>query len=456
MAFAALIEELKKTINVHAYKSVVTQLAPELGIEYASESAWLTSADKAAAQQYERLDQQLTAAKANLNKFAVRAAHFGLGDYYVARGEYTSAVKNYMRCRDDCKDSHSSYILFMRVVRAHLLSGQLGQAANYAARAERAAEALPHSDSRASFLAGVAGVAALASRNYRGAVRDFCNVRLPAAAGDAPASADAGAAAASGAMAVDADADVDDKAKPSGKTAAAAAAAAGDDAAASTTLTDTVSAEAYLPDILTGADVALYATLCALASLDRGELRRRVLDNEAFGAVLACMPAAQQLLEDFVSSRYASLFARLADLRPRMLLDSVLAPLAAELEATIRQKALKQYFGPYSVVDLSRMAAAFACDVVHLEDELAQLIADDHIQARIDSHNKRLYARQTDERADAFAAVINAGEAYVQNMQAMLLKLNLSKNDLSVRAPLRVGAGERELPHKTARDKRRK
>lgn len=455
MAFAALIEELKKTINVHTYKLAVTQLAPELGIEYASESAWLTSADKAAAQLYERLDQQLTAAKANLNKFAVRAAHFGLGDYYVARGEYSSAVKNYMRCREDCKDAHSTYILHMRIVRAHLLAGQLSSAAHSAGRAASAADALPHSESRASFLAGVAAVANLAARNYRTAVRDFCNVRLPPSS-DAPAGGAAAASTASGAMAVDADADadVDDKAKPGAAKAGAAAAA--DDASANTTLVDTVSAEAYLPDILTGADVALYATLCALASLDRGELRRRVLDNEAFSAVLASMPAAQQLLEDFVASRYASLFARLADLRPRIQLDNVLAPLAAELEATIRQKALKQYFGPYSVVDLSRMAAAFACDVEHLEEELAQLIADDHIQARIDSHNKRLYARQADERADAFAAVINAGEAYVQNMQAMLLKLNLSKNDLSVRAPVRPGMGERDLPHKTTRDKRRK
>jgi COP9 signalosome complex subunit 1 len=164
---------------------------------------------------------------------------------------------------------------------------------------------------------------------------------------------------------------------------------------------------------------ALYATLCALASLDRGEAASPRARQRGVQRRTREHAAAQQLLEDFVASRYASLFARLADLRPRMQLDNVLAPLAAELEATIRQKALKQYFGPYSVVDLSRMAAAFACDVEHLEEELAQLIADDHIQARIDSHNKRLYARQTDERADAFAAVINAGEAYVQNMQAM-------------------------------------
>lgn len=441
MAFATLIDELKKTINVHLYKLVVTQLAPDLGIEYASESSWLSSADKKAAQKYERLDSTLSAAKTNLNKLAVRGAHIGLGDYYVERGEYASAIKNYMRCRDDCKDAHSSYVLHMRVVRAHLLSSQLSQAANYASRAERAAESLPHSESRASFLAGVTGVAALASRNYRTAVRDFCNVRLPTST-DAT-TANTSATASSMAVDNDGDADVDDKTKPT------------DDATANTSLADTVSAEAYLPDILTGADVALYATLCALASLDRGELRRRVIDNEAFSAVLACMPQAQQLLEDFVASRYASLFARLADLRPRMQLDNVLAPLAAELESVIRQKALKQYFGPYSVVDLSRMAEAFACDATHLEDELAQLIADDHIQARIDSHNKRLYARQTDERADAFAAVINAGETYVQNMQAMLLKLNLNKNELSVRAPMARPVGG-ELPHKTTRDKRRK
>jgi COP9 signalosome complex subunit 1 len=173
------------------------------------------------------------------------------------------------------------------------------------------------------------------------------------------------------------------------------------------------------------------------------------------------MPEARLLLEDFVASRYASLFERLGKLRPRMQLDSVLAPLAAELEVTIRQKALKQYFGPYSSVDLTRMAAAFACDVEQLEDELAQLIADDHIQARIDSHNKRLFARQSDERADTFAAVINAGEAYVRNMQALLLKLNLGKLELSVRVAPRAlptergERGDRELPHKM-RDKRRK
>ena len=114
------MEELLKSFNVHYYKATIATLVPELGIEYSVDAQWLTNADKKAAAIYEKHDQQLTAAKTNLNKYAVRAAQFALGDYYVQRGEFNSAVKSYMRCRDDCKDAPSSFALFMRVVRAHL------------------------------------------------------------------------------------------------------------------------------------------------------------------------------------------------------------------------------------------------------------------------------------------------------------------------------------------------
>ena len=38
--------------------------------------------------------------------------------------------------------------------------------------------------------------------------------------------------------------------------------------------------------------------------------------------------------------------------------------------------------------DLNKMATAFNTSVAHLEDELTQLILDDQISARIDSHAK--------------------------------------------------------------------
>ena len=58
------------------------------------------------------------------------------------------------------------------------------------------------------------------------------------------------------------------------------------------------------------------------------------------------------------------------------------------LMANIRKKALVQYFSPFGTVDMNKMAAAFNTSVLQLEPELAVLIQENAIQARIDSHNK--------------------------------------------------------------------
>lgn len=58
------------------------------------------------------------------------------------------------------------------------------------------------------------------------------------------------------------------------------------------------------------------------------------------------------------------------------------------LYVKIRNKALKEYFQPYSAVDLEKMAKAFKTTVAELEAELVELINNNQIQARIDSFNK--------------------------------------------------------------------
>ena len=52
------------------------------------------------------------------------------------------------------------------------------------------------------------------------------------------------------------------------------------------------------------------------------------------------------------------------------------------------------------------MAHAFNTTVSKLEDELSELILDGQIQARIDSHNKVLFARNVDQRSVTFEKAI--------------------------------------------------
>ncbi|GAB4861826.1 COP9/signalosome complex subunit Csn1 [Ancistrocladus abbreviatus] len=73
------------------------------------------------------------------------------------------------------------------------------------------------------------------------------------------------------------------------------------------------------------------------------------------------------------------------------------------------------------------MANAFKTSVTRLEKELEALITNDQIQARIDSHNKILYARHADQRNATFQRVLQTGSEFERDFRAMLLRSNIIK-----------------------------
>lgn len=79
-----------------------------------------------------------------------------------------------------------------------------------------------------------------------------------------------------------------------------------------------------------------------------------------------------------------ALFALQGDL----LLDMYLHNHVETIYQSIRKKALVQYFSPFLSVDMHKMAQSFNTTVNQLESEVATLVMDGQIQARIDSHNK--------------------------------------------------------------------
>jgi len=185
-------------------------------------------------------------------------------------------------------------------------------------------------------------------------------------------------------------------------------------------------------NIVAPQDVAVYGGLCALSSFDRQDLKK-VIDNVSFRNFLELVPDMRELIEDFYSSRYASCLRILEKIKQSLLLDIFLHEHIELLYQKIRNKALVQYFSPFSSIDLNKMAAAFNTNVAGLEKELSKLIMEGQIQARIDSHNKRLYARLTDERSAIFEKTLLVGEEYQENIMTLLMRMNITTNDLIVR-----------------------
>uniref|UniRef100_A0A915J5V8 PCI domain-containing protein n=1 Tax=Romanomermis culicivorax TaxID=13658 RepID=A0A915J5V8_ROMCU len=114
-----------------------------------------------------------------------------------------------------------------------------------------------------------------------------------------------------------------------------------------------------------------------------------------------------------------------------------LAPHVKGLYGMIRNRGLIQYFSPYLSADLSRMARSFNTNVTSLEDELTKLILDNQIKARIDSHNKILYAKDVDQRTQTYEHALNVGKLTQQRSRVVLLRAAIHRAGIVVKAPPR-------------------
>ena len=115
------------------------------------------------------------------------------------------------------------------------------------------------------------------------------------------------------------------------------------------------------------------------------------------------------------------------------------------LKNEIRSRVILQYFRPYSSVSLKVMADALAITVDNLETECARLINEKKLLARIDSQQKLLRSKETDQRTVTYQKVMDTGDLFVKNMHTQLLSLSLIQHDFvhRTRGTGAVGASTR-------------
>lgn len=185
-------------------------------------------------------------------------------------------------------------------------------------------------------------------------------------------------------------------------------------------------------EVIAPEDVSTFGAVGALATFDRKELKRKLLDNKPFKEFLELTPNIRELINDFYFCRYGQFFERLQRMEPDWRLDWYFYPLVDTVMELIRDKALIQYVMPYTCVYLDEMANVFCTDVYRLQDELAKLITSHQIAARIDSHRKILYAKDAEKSNSNLSNTISQCVHIVDQAESMLLHLKMLKHRLRV------------------------
>lgn len=141
-------------------------------------------------------------------------------------------------------------------------------------------------------------------------------------------------------------------------------------------------------NVISPNDVAVYGGLCALATMDRNELTRKVLENSHFRSYLELEPHIRRAIGFFVNSRYSACLNILEGYRTDYLLDIYLQRHIDDLYSMVRSKSIVQYFIPFSCVTLESLNSAFSIQGKPIEKELSKMIERKELDARIDTQNK--------------------------------------------------------------------
>lgn len=216
------------------------------------------------------------------------------------------------------------------------------------------------------------------------------------------------------------------------------------DAANSFLATDPSLGDSY-NEVLTSNDVAVYGGLCALASMDRNELQRRVLDNNSFRNFLELEPHIRRAISFFCNSKFRACLEILEAYKADYLLDVHLQRHVKTLFTRIRTKSIQQYLVPFSRVTLESMTKMFAPGVIGGQadptdskspfvQELIELIQDGTLDARIDLEKKVLVSNQVNLRTDVQQSILDSLDNYIREAHIRVLRTNIIQAGLEVRS----------------------
>ncbi|XP_060519816.1 COP9 signalosome complex subunit 1 [Cylas formicarius] len=400
-ALKIAISYVMTTYNVNLYQVLHQRLAevtsnmnvPDVAAPSTSQDVlvidnmWMETRIKKAALKLEKLDNDLKNYKSNSIKESIRRGHDDLGDHYLDCGDLSNALKCYSRARDYCTSGKHVVNMCLNVIKVSIHLQNWSHVLSYVAKAEGTPD---FSESQAkdtnpvifTKLRCAAGLAELATKKYKLGAKHFLQANLD---------------------------------------------------------------DCDFPDLLSPNNVAMYGGLCALATFDRHELQKNVINNTTFKLFLELEPQLRDIIFKFYNSKYASCLKLLDEIKDNLLLDMYIAPHINTLYTQIRNRALIQYFSPYLSADMHKMAQAFNRTVSALEDELMQLILDGQIQARIDSHNKILFAKDVDQRSTTFEKSLTIGKEYQRRTRMLILRAAVLKNKIQVQSPQREAGQSGEI-----------
>lgn len=162
-----------------------------------------------------------------------------------------------------------------------------------------------------------------------------------------------------------------------------------------------------------------YTVLTAMISLDRVDLKKKVVDTPEILTVIDQIPNLGDFLNTLYKCNYKKFFESFAAISDQIRSDMYLYPHFKYYVREIRVLAYAQFLESYKSVTISSMAESFGVSVPFLDAELSNFIVSGRLNAKIDTVEGVVETNRPDAKNAQYQAAIKQGDFLLNNIQKL-------------------------------------
>jgi 26S proteasome regulatory subunit N7 len=173
------------------------------------------------------------------------------------------------------------------------------------------------------------------------------------------------------------------------------------------------------PELISFNELTFYTILTSLISLDRSEIRKKVIQSPDILAVLRDMPELKKFLESFYKCDYKGFFESFLPIISMVDKDPFLKVHKKYFMREMRVVVYAQFLESYKTVTLENMAQAFGISVGFIDKELSEFIAAKKLNCKIDKISGIVESEKIDKRNTLYQTAVKQGDFLLNKLQKL-------------------------------------
>lgn len=186
-------------------------------------------------------------------------------------------------------------------------------------------------------------------------------------------------------------------------------------------------------ELISYSDLATYASITGLFSLQRTDLKQKIVDSPELLSLMATTDALQTISDLTISlyaSDYANYFPHLLETYDKVLLPSkYLNKHADYFVREMRRKVYAQLLDSYKTLSLKSMASAFGVSEDFLDNDLGKFIPNKQLNCVIDKVNGIVETNRPDNKNSQYQLLIKQGDGLLTKLQKYGAVVKLAGSD---------------------------